>query len=168
MEDEFVSISPDRFGGVKREPYVTRLPDGHVRMAGTSVLFPEFCPRCGGTPAETNVRLHFAKDNRGSIKIPFCRRCAWTLNLTQYAFAALMCVLFLYFFPRFKFPHYRWLAVPDFVPVIVVCVLLSMIFEQFFKLVFKPRVEVVMMWKDSAELAFEDQMYAEKFVELNR
>jgi len=37
-----------------------------------------------------------------------------------------------------------------------------------FKTFFKPGVEVVAAKTNSIELAFDDQMYAERFVELNR
>ena len=41
-------------------------------------------------------------------------------------------------------------------------------FDLLFKLSFKPAISVVAWTKDSNDLSFEDQMYAEKFVELNR
>jgi len=58
--------------------------------------------------------------------------------------------------------------VPRSIVLIAVFWIISWAFHQVFKTFFKPGVEVVAAKTNSIELAFDDQMYAERFVELNR
>jgi hypothetical protein len=167
MENEILSIDPNR--NVPSDPYVVRLPDGPVRVTATSILFPETCPRCGSSPASTNVSLHSARDSSQSIKLPFCKRCGWSLNITQYLFAAILCALFLLVLPHLRVPTPNWLSkVPPSIVLIAAFWIIGWAFQLVFKVFYKPGVEVVAAQKDSIELAFDDQMYAERFVELNR
>jgi hypothetical protein len=167
MENEILSINPNR--GVPSDPYVVRLPDGHVRVTATSILFPETCPRCGSSPASTNVSLHSANDSNQSIKLPFCRRCGWSLNITQYLFAAIVCSFFLLVLPHLRISTPNWLSkVPPSIVLIAFFWIISWAFQQVFKAFYRPGVEVVAAKDNSIELAFDDQMYAEKFVEMNR
>jgi hypothetical protein len=171
MKDEVLSINPDRFDAMKSDPYVVRLPDGHVRVTASSIVFPETCPRCGSSPANTNVSLHLSKpnsENSPSIKLPFCKHCGWTLRITQYLFAAFFCSFMFALVPHLKIPIPNWLSkMPSGLVFIAVFLIISSVFNQVFKLFYKPGVEVVVADKDCFELAFDDQMYAEKFVELN-
>jgi hypothetical protein len=167
MEDEILSINPSR--SVLTDPYVIRLPDGHVRITATSILFPETCPRCGSSPANTTVSLSSGGESSQSIKLPFCRRCGWALNITQYSFVVAFCAFFFFVFPHLRIPIPSWLSgIPSSIVVIVVFLIIGLVSQLIFKMIFKPGVEVVVAEKDSIELSFDDQMYADKFVELNR
>ena len=80
-----------------------------------------------------------------------------------------MCAFFLLVLPHLKDAIPNWLSkVPSSVVLIAVFWIISWAFQQVFKASFKPGVEVVAAQKNSIELAFDDQMYAERFVELNR
>lgn len=71
--------------------------------------------------------------------------------------------------PHLKIPTPNWLSkLPHGVVIIVFFLIISSVFDLIFKLFYKPGVVVVVADKDCFELAFDDQMYAEKFVELNR
>jgi len=168
MEDEILSIIPNR--NTTTDPYVIRLPDGHVRVTATSIVFPETCPRCGSSPANTKVRLHLTKggsEHKPSIKLPFCQRCGLMLNITQYLFAAILVVIMLFVIPHLsRFSLFsRWHSSVAFIASLWI---ISWVLDQVFKLFYKPGVEVVVAKEDCFELVFDDQMYAEKFVELNR
>jgi hypothetical protein len=168
MEDEILSINPEKFGGRATDPYVVRLPDGHVRVTGSSIVFPETCPRCGASPANTKVGLGKGGEGKRTISLPFCKQCGWSLNLTRYVFLAIFLPIW-FAFPNMKLPLLRWFpkVSPGFL-FIGIALILGWASDEVFKLIFKPRVEVVTAEKDSIVLAFEDQMYAEKFVEINR
>jgi ribosomal protein S27AE len=164
MKDEFVSIDPSRFGG-----YVIRLPSGNVQVNGTLVEFPAFCPRCGSSPAKTGVRLHPPHDSEVSFVLPFCARCGWSLRLTGYLYAILLGAFMFFIFPHWKVPTLSFLSkVPTEVIEVLCFLAVGWVFSQIFELFYKPRVQLVGLKGDFAEFAFEDPMYAEKFVELNR
>ena len=132
MEDEILSIDPNR--STLSCPYVIRLADGHVRVTATSILFPESCPRCGSSPATSNIRLHSANDENQSIKLPFCRNCGWSLNIGQYLFAAILFALFLLLPQHLRVPSPVWLSkVPSSIVLIAVFCVLSWMFQQVFK-----------------------------------
>jgi ribosomal protein S27AE len=167
MEDEILSINPSR--NVATDPYVLRLPDGHVRVTATSIAFPETCPRCGSSPANTHVILRFTNENNLSIKLPFCRRCGWILNITQYLFAAVFFASVFLVLPRLRFPAFPWLSkAPSFIGPLAIFWICGWTAQQTLQMFFKPGVKVVAAKKDFIELAFDDQMYAENFVGLNR
>jgi hypothetical protein len=175
MKDEILGTIPAEFRVKTIEPRVARLPDGNVRMNGSGARFPETCPRCGRTPADTEVKLHFMKMRLASlthiqpVKIPFCKRCARTLKTAQYLPAFLSGLFVAFAVPALKltnpnlYPH-----VPAWLVVAVVPMLAGMMFEWAPRAFVKAGVEVVGVGKDFADLAFDDQMYAEKFVEMNR
>lgn len=162
MDDDALSINPDRKTrtSFSLDPYVMRLPGGHIRVTAESVTFPETCPRCGAVPANTGVRLRGEGRGSRSISIPYCKRCGWALNFIQYLFAVLLLIGMLWIFPHLQVPSTLVLTA-------IACGALWF-FELLFKLSFKPGISVVAWTKDSIELSFEDQMYAEKMVELNR
>ena len=167
MEDEILSINPNR--SVLTDPYVMRLPDGHVLVTATSIAFPDSCPRCGSSPADTGVLLKFTNESNLSIKLPFCRRCGWTLNVTQYLFVAAFCGSMFFVLPHMQTPALHWLGkVPSSIGPLAVFWISGWVAQQILQMVFKPGVRVVAAKKDSIELAFDDQMYAETFVALNR
>ena len=167
MENEILSINPDR--NVAVDPYVMRLPNGHVRVTAASILFPETCPRCGSSPADTNVNLSSDGEFSQSIKLPFCRRCGRALNITQYSFLVAICAFFYFFFPHLQISIPSWLSrIPSNIVVIAVFLIIGWGSQLIFKAIFKPGVEIVTADGHSIELSFDDQMYADKFVELNR
>jgi hypothetical protein len=171
MQDETLSINPNRETRTSQglDPYVIRLPDGYVRVTAESIAFPETCPRCGSVPASVGVRLRGDGKGSHSITIPYCKRCGWSLNFIQYFFVAFLLVAMFVIFPHFKVPSFGWTAkLPSTVVLLAILLGASWVFEQLFKLFFKPRVSIIAWTKDSIDLSFEDQMYAEKFVELNR
>jgi ribosomal protein S27AE len=197
MEDGIISRTPDRFRVRTVEPRVARLPDGHVQMMGDIALFPERCPRCGGSPAKTEVKLRLTKgrlfkvndgtapagtevnlrsiraslfkNSNRTIKIPFCQRCGWTLKATQYIPAILGGVFIVFVIPLLQHSHRK--LFPSFSTGIAVGMTASLVdaaFRHLPRLFVKPGVQIVAITKDSAELAFDDPMYAEQFVLLNR
>jgi len=89
------------------------------------------------------------------------------LNITQYLFAAILVVIMLFVIPHLsRFSLFsRWHSSVAFIASLWI---ISWVLDQVFKLFYKPGVEVVVAKEDCFELVFDDQMYAEKFVELNR
>lgn len=162
MDDDTLSINPDRERrkSLGLDPYVLRLPDGDIRVTAESIAFPEMCPRCGAVPANTRVRLKGQGKGSRSISIPYCKRCGWALNFIQYLFAALLLIGMLWMFPHLK--------VPSTLVLIAIAWGALWAFELLFKLSFKPGISVVAWTRDSIDLCFEDKMYAERLVELNR
>jgi len=162
MDDDILSINPDRGTRTSQglDPYVMRLPDGHVRVTAESIVFPETCPKCGAVPANTRVRLKGHGEGGRGISIPYCKRCGWALNVTQYLFIAVIVIGMFWIFPHLKlssrliFFAIVWGA--------------GWLIQLVFQLVFKPDVAVVDWTSDSIDLSFENQVYAEKFVEMNR
>jgi hypothetical protein len=146
-----------------------RLADGHIRVTADSIVFPKTCPRCGATPANTGVRLKGDGKGGRSIKIPYCKRCGWMLNFIEYSFAALLIGVILIVVPHFKVPIAGWTTKSSStIAMFAVFFGAGWIFEQLFKLFFKPGVTVITWTRESIDVSFENQMYAEKFVELNR
>jgi hypothetical protein len=197
MEDEIFSKTPDRYRARTVESCVTRLPDGHVQMKGDAARFPERCPRCGSAPAKTmvklrltkllpfkvhsaspplktedvvhSVRLRLIKNSNRAIKIPFCRQCGWTLKAAQYLPGILGFVFIVFVVPLLQHSHrnlFPWFSTA--VAVGVTASLVDTVFRYLPNLFINPGVKLVAVTKDSAELAFDDQMYAEQFVLLNR
>jgi hypothetical protein len=196
MKDEIPGAIPAEFRVPAVEPRVVRLPDGNVRMNGSSARFPETCPRCGGAPAETEVKLRLTprffkgndgyapakgneemrsamvklfKSNNRAIKIPFCRRCGWLLKSVQYLPAILGTAFIVFVVPYLQLSHpklFPWVSTG--IAVAVMASVVDAVCRHLPKLFVNAGVEVVAMTKDSADLAFDDPMYAEKFVELNR
>jgi hypothetical protein len=198
MEAGILSKTPDRFRAPTVEPCVVRLPDGHVQMKGDAARFPDTCPRCGSAPAKTMVKLRLtrfrlnkvndvtapletkiklrsararllSKNSNRATKIPFCRRCGWTLNAAHYIPALLGGVFIVFVVPFLQHFHHK--LFPWFSTGIAVGVTASLVdaaFRNLPRLLINPGVKVVVVTKDSVELAFDDQMYAERFVLLNR
>jgi hypothetical protein len=199
MKDVIFGAVPAEFRVRTVEPCVIRLPDGNVRMHGDSARFPDRCPRCGSSPASTGVKLRLTrsrlfkadsasapaqtdanlrairarliKSNR-SIKIPFCRRCGWTLKITQFLPGFLGCAVIGFVDPRIQ--NFRPGQLPWFsagtacLAGMLTAGVITAVFDYMPKLLIDPGVKVVAVTKDSAELAFDDPMYAEQFVLLNR
>jgi len=128
-------------------------------------------------PAEANVKLYMARmsllknSNRG-IKIPFCRRCGWTLKVVQYLPAILGGTVTVFLTPVIEhahptqFPWYsRGIAA---MAGMLTAGLIPAAFEYMPRLFLTPGIKIVAIDKYSAELAFDDLMYAERFVLLNR
>jgi hypothetical protein len=171
------SNTANRFKAQTAEPSVARLPDGHVRVRGSAARFPERCPRCGTVPARTKVKLRFEKFraknfsifNSHSIKLPFCTRCGRVLNALPYIIGMLSFVFITFAVPHIKTrgssPHS---IIPSAFAAFLITLISGIAIERVPRLFFKPRVQVVGADADSADLAFEDPMYAEQFVLLNR
>ncbi|MGP8259458.1 MAG: hypothetical protein ACLQM6_05835 [Acidobacteriaceae bacterium] len=199
MKDEVLGTTTAQFRVRTAAPCVVRLPDGHVQMTGDSARFPETCPRCGSAPAntmvklrltkpifkindgiatvETNVKLRMArmsllKNNNRGIKIPFCRRCGWTIKVVQYLPAILGGAVMVFLGPVIEHSHPRqfpWYS--SGIAVIAGALtagLIPVLFEYLPRLFIAPGVKIVAATKGSVELVFDDPMYAEKFVLLNR
>ena len=197
MEDGIFSKTADRFRVRTVEPRVARLHNGHVQMMGDTVLFPDRCPRCGSSPAKTEVKLRLTKArllkvNDGStpagtevnlrsisasllkssnraIKVPFCRQCGWPLKVAQYLPAILGGVFIVFVVPLLQHSHpklFPWFSTG--LAVGMTASFVDVAFRHLPRLFVKPGVEIVAITKDSAELAFDDPMYAEQFVLLNR
>jgi hypothetical protein len=173
MKAEILGVTPVRFGAPATDPRVVRLPDGNVRINGDAARFPERCPRCGRFPAKTEVRLHFTKfRSRGplkgvSVKVPFCRSCGVALNSIPYVCGALSFVVLTFVLPHLKIPS-SVRIIPDHLLAAVIAVLVSVVIERVPRSLIRPGVEVVAVAKGSADVAFDDQMYAEQLVLLNR
>jgi hypothetical protein len=193
MEDVISSKTNNLFRVRIVEPPVIRLPNGHVQVTGDCARFPDSCPRCGSTPAKTLVRLRFykfrhTKPEQGTIasdqpaikvakrkimiKIPFCRRCGWTLKITQFLPGILGCVVIGFLGPLIQ--NYRPRQLPwfsagtAFLAGMLTAGLVNAVFEYMPRLLIDPGVKIVTLGKGIVELAFNDQIYAEKFVLLNR
>ena len=171
------SQAANRFKAPTAEPLVTRLPDGHVRVRGSDARFPDRCPRCGTAPAQTKVKLRFQKFhaknfwrlNSHSTKLPFCTRCGRTLNALPYIIGILGFLSATFVVPHLETrgltPHSIF---PSAFAIFLITVVSSATIEELPRLFFKPGVQVVAADKDSTDLAFDDPMYAEQFVLLNR
>ncbi len=193
MEDVISSKTNIPFRPRTVEPTVVRLPNGHVQVTGDSARFPYLCPRCGSTPAKTLFRLRVDKVRRtkaepGSIasyqaaiklatgkimtKIPYCRRCGWTLKITQFIPAMLGCAVIGFLDPRIQ--NYRPSQLPWFsagtacLAGMLTAALVNVAFDYMPRLLIDPGVKAVALGKGVVELAFNDPMYAEQFVLLNR
>ena len=193
MEDVISNKANTLFRARTAEPTVIRLPNGHVQVTGDSSRFPDFCPRCGNRPARTLVKLLAYKARRSKpeqgmmasdraaikvargkvqIKIPFCRRCGWTLKISQFLPWLLGCVVIGFLDPRIQ--NYRPSQIPWFsagtalIAGMVTAGLVTAAFEYMPRLLIDPGVKVVAVGKGVLELAFNDPMYAEQFVLLNR
>jgi hypothetical protein len=193
MEDVISSKTSTLFRVRTVEPAVIRLPNGHVQVTGDSPRFPDSCPRCGSMPAKTLVKLRASKVRRkkseqGSVapvqpaikvargetltKIPFCRRCGWTLKITQFLPGILGCGVIAFLDPRIQ--NFRPSGIPWFsagtavIAGMLTAALVNVVFEYLPTLLIDPGVKVVTVGKGIVELAFDDQLYAEKFVLLNR
>jgi hypothetical protein len=173
MKVKVLTTIPDRVRIQARVPCVTRLPNGHVQMEGGSVRFPERCPRCGNSPANTEVKLRFTKmrlkGTGRSIKVPFCRRCGWTLKTVQYLPAILTTVFVIFVVPLLKLSHPTLFPkISEAAEIAILPAVAGAAFEWLPRLFIRSGVEIVAVKKGSAELAFDDPLYAEKFVLLNR
>jgi hypothetical protein len=194
MKDEVLGTATAHFRVRTAAPCVVRLPDGHVQMTGDSARFPETCPRCGSSPANTCVKLRVNKarlakleqasihvvkpairvfkGNIPSIKFPFCRRCGWTLKITQFLPAILGGAVISILDPlihNFRPRQVPWFSAGTaFFAGMMTAGLITALFEYMPRLFINPGVKVVAATKDSVELVFDDLMYAEKFVLLNR
>jgi hypothetical protein len=159
------------------EPSVARLPDGHVRVRGSATRFPEKCPRCGAFPARTEVKLRFQKfraknfwrHSSQSIKLPFCARCGRTLNALPYIIGLFGFLFATFVVPRIKTPGFSPHSIlPSAFAVFLITIVSGGVIEELPRLFFKPGVQVLSADADSVDLAFDDPMYAEQFVLLNR
>lgn len=145
-----------------------------VKLRLTKALFRT---SVGIVSAETKVKLHMARmsllknSNRG-IKIPFCRSCGWTLKVVQYLPAILGGAVTVFLGPMIEHSHPR--QIPWYTSSIAVMAgmltagLVPAAFEYMPRLFLSPGVKIVAITKDTAELVFDDLMYAERFVLLNR
>ena len=193
MKDAISSKTNNLFRARTAEPTVIRLPNGHVQVTGDSARFPDSCPRCGSTPARTLVKLRFYKARhtkpepgsfasdqpaikvaKGKImaKIPFCRRCGWTLKIIQFIPGILGCAVIGFLDPRIQ--NYRPSQLPWFsagtacFAGMLTAGLVNVSFDYMPRLFIDPGVKAVALGKGIVELAFNDQIYAEQFVLLNR
>jgi hypothetical protein len=177
MKDETPGTIASRYRVQTVELVVVRLPDGNVRMNGSSAIFPKTCPRCGSVQANTDVKLRFAKFrlanflklNSWSVKIPFCQRCGGILNAVPWVAGFVSFVFMTFVVPLLKIPGFGVPSrIPPYVAAALAAAFAAAAIEGVPRMMFKPRVEIVAVEKGSGELAFEDRMYAEQFVELNR
>jgi len=197
MEDVISSKTNILFRARTVEPCVIRLPNGNVRVTGDAARFPDLCPRCERSPAKTEIKLRLTKprvfkadsadtpaqtdvnwsstkarrikSSNRVIKIPFCRQCGWPLKAAQYLPAILGGVFIVFVVPLLQHSHrklFPWFSTG--LAVGMTASLVDVAFRHLPRLFVKPGVEIVAITKDSAELAFDDPMYAEQFVLLNR
>jgi hypothetical protein len=193
MEDVISSKANNLFRARTADPAVIRLPNGHVQVTGDSSRFPDFCPRCGSRPAKTSVKLRAYKGRRTKpdqgimasdqaaikvakgkiqIRIPFCRRCGWTLKTTQFLPGVLGCVVIGLLDPRIQ--NYRPSQLPWFsagtavIAGMLTAGLVTAAFDCMPRLIIDPGVKAVALGKGIVELAFNDPIYAEQLVLLNR
>ena len=171
------SSTANRFKAQIQEPSVARLPDGHVRVRGNDARFPDRCPRCGTAPARTEVKLRFQKFriktcrklNLHSIKLPFCTRCGRILNALPYVIGLLGFLFATFVVPHIKTPGFSPHSIlPSAFAIFLITLISGVAIEDLPRHFFKPGVQVVGADRDSADLAFDDPMYAEQFVLLNR
>jgi hypothetical protein len=116
-----------------------------------------------------SVRASFLKNSNRAIKVPFCQRCGWTLKAAQYLPAILGGVFIVFVVPLLQHSHHKlfpWFSTG--LAVGITASLVDAVFKHLPSLFIHTGVEVVAITKDSAELAFDDPMYAEQFVLLNR
>ncbi len=177
MKDEIFGTMPAEFRSMTIEPPVVRLPDGHVRVYRSGARFPNTCPRCGRSPAETEVKLGFMKlklasfTRNRSIKVPFCSRCGRTLKTARVISAILGALAVAAAESLISNRNLLPKIPPGFAAMIAAAVAAAVVgalFEWAPNVFVRAGVEVVGMGKDFTDLAFDDQMYAERFVELNR
>ena len=129
------------------------------------------------TPAQTDfnwssTKARRIKSSNRVIKIPFCRQCGWSLKVAQNLPVIFGCLAMGYLGPLIERSHPRqfpWFSSGIAVVTGAVAAgLVDAVLRYLPNLIIDPGVKVVAVTKDSAELAFNDQMYAEKFVLLNR
>lgn len=193
MDDVVASKTDNLFRVSTVEPAVIRLPSGHVQVTGDDARFPDSCPRCGGSPAKTLVKLHVSKVRckkpeprsiapsqpalkvaTGTIlnKIPFCRRCGWTLKTIQFLPGIVGVVAIGFLDTRIQ--NYRPAQFPWFSAGTAVfagmlaAALVTAALDYMPRLFIDPGVKIAVLGKGKVELAFNDPVYAEKFVLLNR
>ena len=193
MENAISNKTDTLFRSRTAERTVIRLPNGHVQVTGDSARYPDSCPRCGTRPAKTLVKLRAYKVRRTkpelgnfalnqpaikaakgkiTLKIPFCRRCGWTLKIIQFLPGILGAGVIGFLDPRIQ--SYRPSQVPWFSAGSAVFAgmlttgLVTAAFEYMPRLFIDPGVKIVAVGKGVVELAFDDQIYAEQFVLLNR
>jgi hypothetical protein len=114
------------------------------------------------------------KSARGKItfKIPFCRRCGWTLKIIQFVPGILGCAVIGFLDPKIQ--NYRPGQLPWFsagsaaLAGMLTTGLVTAVFDSMPRLFLDAGVKVTALRKGVLELAFDDQMYAEQFVLLNR
>jgi hypothetical protein len=124
-----------------------------------------------GNIASNQPAIKLAKGNI-ITKIPFCRRCGWTQKTAQFIPAILGCAVIGFLDPRIQ--NYRPAQLPWFsagtacFAGMLTAGLVNAAFDYMPRLLIDPGVKAVALGKGIVELAFNDQMYAEKFVLLNR
>jgi hypothetical protein len=118
------------------------------------------------------VRTSLFKNSNRRIKIPFCRCCGWTLKIIQFLPGILGAVVIGILDPliqNFRPRQVPWFSAGTaFFAGMMTAGLVTALFEYMPRLFLRPGVKIVAITKDSAELAFDDLMYAERFVLLNR